>query len=172
MLPNADRWCLWLAEGLGSGRVPKGPGTAGSVLGVIWFALLLGPGIGWLYVIGTASSAVAAVWICGRSERLLGRHDPGSVVLDEIVAVPFCFAALVTAQSVRTGFPSLLDFLQAWPWWTIPAVFAAFRFFDIAKPWFVRRVQRWPGGLGIVADDLAAAIWVNAASAALVAWIR
>jgi phosphatidylglycerophosphatase A len=42
--------------------------------------------------------------------------------------------------------------------------FIAFRFFDVRKPWPVRQVQALPGGLGVVADDVLAAVWVNVIS--------
>ena len=43
----------------------------------------------------------------------------------------------------------------------MPGVFGLFRLFDIWKPWPVRHSQRLPGGWGVVADDLLAAVWVN-----------
>ena len=41
------------------------------------------------------------------------------------------------------------------------AVFAAFRFFDVLKPWPVRQSQRLPGGWGVTMDDVLAALYVN-----------
>jgi phosphatidylglycerophosphatase A len=40
-------------------------------------------------------------------------------------------------------------------------VFVAFRIFDIAKPWPASRLERLPNGWGILADDLAAAVYAN-----------
>lgn len=158
-----NRWILLLAEGLGSGRLRPAPGTWGSLAGVAWPALLLLPGSLPLFVVGTLAGIFAAVPTCSRAEQLLGRHDPGSVVLDEIVALPLCLVAPLAAQSIGPAghFPDLAGFVGAHPWWFLPAIFAAFRAFDIAKPWPVRVSQRLPGGWGIVADDLLAAGWVN-----------
>jgi phosphatidylglycerophosphatase A len=43
----------------------------------------------------------------------------------------------------------------------VAGVFAAFRLFDILKPWPVRQSQVLPGGWGITIDDLLAAVYVN-----------
>ena len=41
------------------------------------------------------------------------------------------------------------------------AVFAAFRFFDVVKPWPVHQSQSLPGGWGVTVDDALAAVYVN-----------
>ena len=43
---------LWIAQGLGLGRIPFAPGTAGSVLGLLWFFLLLSAGNWWVFITG------------------------------------------------------------------------------------------------------------------------
>ena len=155
---------VFLAEGFGSGRLRPGPGTWGSVVGVGWFFVLVGSRSLTLYVLGALLATVVAVWACGVAERALGRTDPGSVVLDEIVAIPWCFLPpLVAHVQARGGrFPGIVELVGDWPWWVVPAGFAAFRLFDIFKPWPIRQLQRLPGGWGIVVDDLAAAVWVAA----------
>lgn len=161
---------VFLAQGFGIGRAPRAPGTFGSVIGFLWFAILLLPGNPWLFALGACAGIASAVWLCGEAEKILGQHDPGSIVLDEIVAIPVCFATVLATHAVRHGFPNLQQCLHAWPWWWFPAVFAAFRFFDIAKPWPVKQSQKLPGGLGVVADDVLAAVWVNVVSLAVVAF--
>jgi phosphatidylglycerophosphatase A len=158
-----NRWVLLLAEGLGSGRLRPAPGTWGSLVGLIWFAVLLAPGHPGPFFAGALLGIPVAVWSAGRAEHLLGRPDPGSVVVDEIVAVPLCFVAPLAAVWAGPGgvFPDLERFLRVYPFWLVPGVFGLFRLFDIWKPWPVRQSQRWPGGRGIVADDLLAAVWVN-----------
>lgn len=156
---------LWLAEGLGSGRLPGAPGTWGSILGIAWFLLLLIPGHPAVFLAGTLLAIGLAVPLCTAAETLLGRHDPGSVVLDEIVALPLCFLPCLVSQWLGQGrFPDLPAFLRAWPAWLLPAGFAAFRLFDIWKPWPVRQIQNLPRGWGVVADDLLAALWVAVVS--------
>ena len=80
--------------------------------------------------------------ICGTSARRLGVHDHGGIVFDEIVAM-----LLVLCVTPRT------------PGWTLVA-FLAFRVFDVAKPWPIREADhRIPGGLGIMLDDVLAAVY-------------
>ena len=63
---------LWLAQGFGVGRVPVAPGTFGSVVGVLWFGLLLGTGNLWLFTAGTVAAIALSVWLCGAAEKALG----------------------------------------------------------------------------------------------------
>lgn len=157
---------LFLAQGCGLGRIPFAPGTFGSLGGLLWTALLLRTGNYWIYLGGTVAGALAAVWICGEAERILGKKDPQSIVLDEIVAVPLCFTFLffaMAAMSHAGGWPvpspELLFSREGWP--VTLAAFAAFRLFDIWKPWPVRQAQSLRGGWGVVVDDLLAALYVN-----------
>jgi len=49
--------------------------------------------------------------------------------------------------------------LATWPAWAVLGLgFGLFRLYDIAKPLGIARLQRWPGGWGIVVDDFAAAL--------------
>ena len=99
------------------------------------------------------------------AEKALGEKDPGSVVLDEIIAVPLCFAAWVVSQLHATGqIPEPSYFFSGNNWLGIIGIFAAFRLFDIWKPWPVRQSQALPGGWGVTVDDLLAAIYVNLVS--------
>lgn len=165
------RMIVFLAKGFGSGWVPKGPGTAGTVVGLFWAWLLMLPGEVWVFWGGAVAGVAGAIWVCGRAEKILGEHDPGSIVLDEIVAVPLCFGTLVTQQALGTGFHGPAGFFAAHPWWMTPAIFVGFRVFDIAKPWPVRQSQRLPGGWGVVTDDVLAALWVNVPCLLAAGWV-
>jgi phosphatidylglycerophosphatase A len=153
---------LWIAQGFGVGRIPFGPGTFGSVIGVIWFAVLLLPHSLWILIVGTAAGVALSVWLCGVGEKILQQNDPGSVVLDEITAMPVCFFGWLGILYWKRGsLPSLEDFFGGHNWLIVLGVFAAFRFFDILKPWPVRQSQALPGGWGVTIDDVLAAIYVN-----------
>ena len=160
--PVAARIALWVAQGFGVGRAPVAPGTFGSVVGLGWFAVLVASGRFGVFVAGCVLSAALSVWLCGRAERMLGKKDPGSVVLDEIAAMPVCFLGWVALVVWKTGSMPHLDYflfrnnflLTIW-------VFAAFRLFDVAKPWPVNKSQGLPGGWGITVDDLLASGYVN-----------
>src|SRR5215813_2537494 len=97
------RFLLWIAQGLGIGRIPIAPGTFGSMLGVVWFAALLAPGRLWVLLTGTLAGLALSIWICGVAENQLQQKDPGSVILDEITAVPVAFLAIVAFAVSKTG---------------------------------------------------------------------
>lgn len=127
-----------LSLGLGTGLLPKAPGTWGSLLAVPVFVVLSPHGI-WIYITVTAAVFLAGVYLSGRTARALGVHDHEAIVIDEVAGM------LVTWVAVDPG------------WFTILAGFLLFRFFDVVKPWPVRRIDReLTGGWGIMLDDLAA----------------
>jgi phosphatidylglycerophosphatase A len=154
---------LWLAQGFGIGRIPFAPGTFGSIVGLGWFALLLLAGNLWLFLGGTVLGLALSVWLCGRGEKILRKTDPGSIVFDEIAAIPVCFLGWVALLVSKTGsLPAWNYFLSSHVWpWTF-GVFVAFRFFDVLKPWPVRQSQALYGGWGVTVDDVLAAGYVNA----------
>jgi phosphatidylglycerophosphatase A len=134
---------LALATGLGTGLSPWAPGTFGSLLGpplVLGCSLALPP-IG-LLITGVLFIA-AGPPICTRASKLLGKHDPGSVVYDEIAAFWIVFLPQLVMGDELT-----------WP--ILVAGFVLFRIFDISKLWPVNRLEKLPDGTGIMADDLAA----------------
>jgi phosphatidylglycerophosphatase A len=153
---------LWIAQGFGVGRIPLAPGTWGSVVGVLWFGLLLAAGNLWVFLAGSLAAIGLSVWLCGAAEEALGRRDPGSVVLDEIAAVPVCYWGWVAIQYCREGLvPGWGYFFSAQTWPLTLGVLVAFRFFDVAKPWPVHQSQSLPGGWGVTTDDVLAAVYVN-----------
>ena len=153
---------LWIAQGFGVGLMPFAPGTFGSLLGIVWFGLLLATGQLWIFVVGVFGGIALSVWLCGEGERILNQNDPGSVVLDEITAIPLCYATWMTILVQRTGnLPIFEDFFGGHNWIWGLGVLAAFRFFDATKPWPVRQSQALPGGWGITVDDVLAAVYVN-----------
>jgi len=130
---------------------------------VLWFGLLLMTRNLWLFLAGTIAAIALSVWLCGAAERALGQTDPGSVVLDEIAAMPVCFLGWLTILVWKTGaLPGFAHFFSAHTWPLTLGVFAAFRFFDVAKPWPVYQSQSWSGGWGVTIDDVLAAVYVNA----------
>jgi phosphatidylglycerophosphatase A len=153
---------LWIAQGFGVGRIPFAPGTFGSLVGLVWFGLLLATGNLWSFLSGTLLGLFLSVWLCGFAEKILGEKDPGSVVLDEIAAMPVCFGSWIAVQCWHSRtFPKIeLSFIKS-HWLLFVGVFVAFRLFDIWKPWPVRQSQALPGGWGVTIDDVLAAIYVS-----------
>ena len=153
---------LWIAQGLGAGRIPFAPGTFGSLLGIGWCALLLLPGNAACFFAGTLGGLGLSVWLCGRAEKTLRCKDPGSVVADEIAAMPLCFAGWVGIALHQTGcLPGPEQLAAGRGWLATAGIFLAFRFFDVLKPWPVYQSQSLPGGWGVTVDDALAALYVN-----------
>ena len=153
---------LWIAQGFGSGRIPFAPGTFGSMVGLGWFAILLLTGNFWLFLSGTILGLALSVWLCGVGEKILRQTDPGSIVLDEITAIPLCFVGWICVViSQPHAFPSPEYFFAKQNLLPTLGVFGAFRFFDVLKPWPVKQSQCLQGGSGVTVDDALAAIYVN-----------
>ena len=145
---------LFIAQGFGSGRIPFAPGTFGSLIGLLWSYLLwLTGNFGW-YFLGTILGLAVSVWLCGKAERILNQTDPGSIVLDEIAAMPLCFTVWLASHGLTMP-----------DWKIVLTMFVLFRVFDIAKPWPIRRTQKLPGGWGVTVDDALAAGYVAVLSA-------
>jgi phosphatidylglycerophosphatase A len=137
--------------GLGD-RLPAPGTTAGSLPATaLWSALALVLGGHWTLAAVTALLTVAAiavgVWAAGAEGARRAVGDPGPVVIDEVAGQWLCF--LVALPLAVPGGAREVALFAA-------AGFVLFRVFDVAKPWPVRPLERLPGGIGIVADDLAA----------------
>jgi phosphatidylglycerophosphatase A len=128
--------------GFGSGLMPKGPGTAGTLVAfpIYWY---LAPRLNdYFFIMLLVLAFVIGVWICDKTGRALGVEDHGGIVWDEIVA--FLLVLFFTPEGI---------------YWQILA-FALFRFFDIVKPQPIRYFDRnLHGGLGVMFDDILAAAY-------------
>ncbi len=166
-----DRLVLWVAQGFGSGRLPAGPGTWGSGVGVLWLVGLLSLGSVGGWMVGTLAGLVLSVAACSRAETLLGRTDPPSVVIDEIAALPLTFLgpwiALGAWPPGLAAHPG--EVLQRF-WPELLTGFLAFRVFDIAKPGPIERLQSLPRGWGVTADDVAAALAAAVVTGLVTLW--
>ena len=137
--------------GLGD-RLPAPGTTAGSLpAALLWSAAALVLAGFWQLLAATAALTLAAtlvgVWAAGVEETRRGGSDPGPVVIDEVAGQWLCFLVALPLAS-----PGSLREVALFA----IAGFLLFRVFDVAKPWPVRPLERLPGGIGIVADDLAA----------------
>ena len=143
------RFILALATLGPVGRRLKAPGTWGSVAGLVWYTVFFHPWGEVGLVFWAVLTSLLAVPICAQAEVILRRRDPGEVILDEMVAVPFCFLGIM---------PLLAAGDDARYWLVGLLAFALFRLFDILKPFGIAKLQRAPGGWGVVVDDVAAAL--------------
>lgn len=130
----------FLAFGLGSGAVPKAPGTFGTLAAIPIWMLFADLNLGY-YLALVLASFLLGVWLCGRTSSDLGVHDHGGIVWDEFVGLWITYLALPEGVS-----------------WVVIG-FVLFRLFDILKPWPIGWVdKRVSGGLGIMLDDVLAGI--------------
>lgn len=130
---------------MGLGRFPLAPGTVASAvaLPIGWWLTLLG---GWPPLLGaTVLATLVGVWACGRHAAALGEQDPSECVIDEVSGQ--WFALLPMGVLAR-----------AFDWRALLAAFLLFRLLDIVKPWPISRLERLPGGWGIMVDDVAAGL--------------
>jgi phosphatidylglycerophosphatase A len=136
---SAVAWTL--ATWFGCGRVPKAPGTAGTVGAIPLYLLLAHTGRAGVGLAAMAMTFVG-VWAASVVARELASKDPQVVVIDEVAGF------LVTMVPVRTL-----------SWQAVLAGFVLFRLLDSLKPWPIRRAEQLPGGWGIVLDDVAAGVF-------------
>jgi phosphatidylglycerophosphatase A len=143
------RFAVFLATAGYSGYFPIAPGTVGSAVGLLVYALLwwMQPLVGLtmptLEVIAIVCLFGAGVWAGTTAERYFGGIDPGPIVLDEVVGM------LMTLAFIPVGLSGAL------------AGFFLFRVFDVIKPFPARRFEALHGGLGVMADDAMAAVYAN-----------
>jgi len=139
----------FLSLGFGSGLSPLAPGTAGTAAAIpLWW--LLAPLPLWAYALVVLAMFLVGILLCQRTTDRLGSHDHSAIVWDEVVgylltmiAVPFSWTAAILG-------------------------FFLFRLFDVWKPWPVRALdRRVQGGLGIMLDDVGAAIYAALALQAI-----
>lgn len=147
-----ERFVKILATGFGSGLAPLMPGTAGTLVGIPLYWLF--SALTWPVWLITVLAFTALAWhISDEAEKVFGRKDAQCIVIDEIAG---------------------LQWTLLWVSPTVPHValgFVLFRLFDITKPWPARLFQdRLPGGLGVVADDLAAGLYAIIVLQLLIRW--
>jgi phosphatidylglycerophosphatase A len=164
-----DKMVVFAAEGFGAGRIPFAPGTFGTALGFGWIYLLLLPRSLAIYCTGIVLGFFLAVWLGDRAEKIIEKTDPGSIVIDEITAMPLAFLPAVFLGQVDGTTASAATFFTGKALLLPLLTFFLFRFFDIAKPLGIARVQKAPGGWGLVLDDYLAAL---ASAVLLFAYIK
>ena len=135
-----DKVAWLLGAGFGTGLAPVAPGTVGSLLALAFYAFLPISGESLALYVMIGVGFLAGIWATG-SLTTPSEHDPKKAVWDEFIGM---WATCI-----------LLPKTVSW----LAAAFFCFRFLDIVKPWPIRRLEKLPGGLGIMADDLLAGLY-------------
>jgi phosphatidylglycerophosphatase A len=138
-----NRFFLIIATGFGVGYSPVAPGTLGTLVAIpIYYFLSDIPSP--LYEITLIGFFFLSVWISENAQIFFGKKDDQRIVIDEIVGF------LITMLWVPKTFPFII------------IGFFLFRFFDILKPFPIRRLERkLKGGFGVVLDDVMAGVYAN-----------
>lgn len=134
------------------GYVPFAPGTFGSAAGLLVYAAVATTGSAWVEAAVIAIIFAVGSWASTIAERYFGGIDPGPVVIDEVLGM------LVTLAFIPVSVTGAL------------AGFFVFRVLDVIKPYPAGRLERLHGGIGVMADDAAAAVYGNLVMHALAAW--
>lgn len=132
------RLVMILATGGYVGQIPVASGTFGALLGIpICFALSK---TSWMVAVLCALGVTLfAMWVADEAEKILGRTDPGVIVIDEIAGMVVSLVALPFTGAI------------------VVAGFLMFRMLDILKPPPIRQAERYfRGGIGVVMDDVMA----------------
>lgn len=135
---------ILLATFFGSGKLPKSPGTWGTLATIPFWYLMASKLHIVTYMIVTLLLCVGAILVAQAYENLTNTHDSKEIVIDEVV-----------------GFLITMTWLPL-TWQSLVAGFVLFRIIDITKPPPIRQLdQKVKGGVGVVIDDIAAGVLCN-----------
>jgi phosphatidylglycerophosphatase A len=125
------------------GFFPWGPGTVGTLVGVLVY-LLYSPLPPLFYLFTTAAFFFLACWIAGKAEGILGKKDSPKIVIDEVAGYLMAMALLPPSPALLVG------------------GFLFFRVLDIIKPPPLRWIHaKMTGGMAVVLDDAVAGVYTN-----------
>lgn len=136
------------ATALGAGYSPFAPGTAGAIVGCValWlfekYNIISTTSTPILFIGLITGTTVLGIIATNNLEKEWGK-DPQKVVIDEVVGL------WITMMFIP------------FTWLNLLIAFVLFRFFDIAKPLGIRKMENLGGGLGVMADDMLAGIYGN-----------
>ncbi len=138
-----DKAVVCLATGFYTGSIPVAPGTFGTLPGLLLCFFLAGVSLP-VSLLLVLIFIGFSIWIAGEAEKILGKKDPGCIVIDEIAGMAVTLVGIPFSIQTAVG------------------GFLLFRFFDILKPPPICTVDRkLHGGPGIVLDDVIAGIFAN-----------
>lgn len=139
-------WQKWVGTVGGAGLLPIAPGTWGAAAGALFLLPFYGK-TGPDMLLGLLIATALATLIGAKAAHDLAPEwgeDPKAFVLDEVAGQWVAMLGLAVT------------------WQNLLVTFLLFRFFDIAKPLGIRRLEAVPKGWGVMLDDLAAGLAANA----------
>ena len=143
-----------LATWFGAGRLPRAPGTWGSLTALPFAAALAWLGGPWLGLLIALAVFGLGVWASDRYMAACGLHDPAAIVVDEVVGQWLTLALLpLTPVAYLLGF-------------------VLFRIADMVKPWPAAWIDRTVAdAFGVMLDDVVAAIYAGGLALAVLSWL-
>lgn len=138
--------CMTIATAFGIGHIPGAPGTYASLATVVVFSAfwLTGRFLPALHLSTVCLISLAGILSSGAISRSTGEEDPQFIVIDEVAGQLLTFLFLpISVVNLVLGF-------------------IVFRVFDMWKPFPIRKLEPLEGGVGVMADDLAAGVYANA----------
>lgn len=135
---------IFIACGFGIGTLPFMPGTFATAASALLYLFLMKLPLS-IYIAIVIAMNVAGIFLCEKANAAFGTDDHPAAVWDEIAAFPIVMIAV------------------PFTWYYLLIAFALFRLFDIWKPWPIGWIDKnMHGGLGVMLDDIAAAIasWI------------
>ena len=151
--PRAGFPALALASLFGLGYWPLAPGTLGSLVILALALLLQRSGASLAIPVLAVLLVPVGIWAAGRVCAQLGDEDPSLVVVDEAAGMLLSLSFLPAGLEIAV------------------AAFLLFRILDITKPWPADVLENLPGGLGVMADDIACGLYTNILLQIAVIWI-
>ncbi len=142
-----------------SGMSPKAPGTVGSFVSLILGIAILTYLDSTTLFLGALLATVAGYKLVNDYESAGGIHDNKHIVIDELAGM-WISLSIAIAPLTQIPFEAYADLVGHWSLWlSIILSFAFFRYFDIAKPSIIGRLDRdAKGGLGVMGDDVVAGV--------------
>lgn len=148
-----QRFARLVATVGGVGHAPVAPGTVASALTALALGVVSPSPLA--LVVMLLAVILVGTWAAQEAERSLGGKDPGAIVIDEVAGMALAVLTLPLTPAV------------------LIAGFVLFRVFDIVKPYPANALQRLPGGVGVMIDDLVAGLYallLLVVARALVGW--
>lgn len=141
-----DKLKIILGTGFGSGLLPWGPGTMGSLAALLPLYFLISAGYYWMVPVLALVSCIITLWVSPYFEERW-KKDPPRLVMDEWAGQSLALTSVSLTGFLSTDITILLS------------AFILFRIFDILKPLGVKQLQELPGGWGVLVDDLLAGLY-------------
>ena len=147
-----------------SGLSPVAPGTVGTLVSLPLGMLILIFFDAYTLFLATALISIVAIKEINKYEERTGSHDDKSIVIDELAGMWF---ALSVAPAITVGMGEVVTLENGFLIQSILS-FGLFRYFDIAKPSIIGRIDREAkGGIGVMGDDIIAGFAAGIMSSAI-----